>query len=1030
MKRLLILLLCLPLIFACTKEEPFVEGEEIVLNMSVNADGIQSIATRAMGDNAMGDNVIGDPVLWLVVFDGEGMLVEWTKATDFHYEEDADTKVVTTHFNVSLHATLEKRIIHFLLNYVDDKAKLDLTFGHENNVIGAMTVGPNHGVYWQRVELPDGINSTNTVTDYLTKVPLLRNFSKIKVEVGEKCAQDFSLSNFYVLNVPKYGTVAPFANGEFVDYCIYDGEERPPFNGAHFDAKNYETLDVLEGYRGTTPNVDERINKASEFTGSDLLGPDDSYFLYENTYVTGDNSRTVSVLLKGTYKNTEYWYRVDLVKLNTSTNMMEYFDILRNFSYNIIINGIGEGKSSAQEAINSPAGNNVYSSLDIAHLTDISDGTATLEVNHTDTVLVSHGEVSARYRFTDKGAPMVNNDSIKNNKGKGYGWYLTYGGNTYNKNNETLPIKVSIASTDDSEGWRKVTIEVNDSLTERKKVSLTFFAKSSKGSTTVLSRTVEYTLLPQQKMLVECPSKVPEVVGSPVNVSILIPEDLPEAMFPLEFAIEAQGTDQLGNSKDFLVQHISPDKEEVMTVKTSGSIVPNFAGKKSFQYMVTFSRQDYLDAILTTRQLTVGSSTMSVPMRVFTKKFKTNVATSASRVYAYNKYFDLGSDNFINGTMKDFTVSLSGDATATYGIGRQVTLNIQAGEAGKYLIESNTLQSPTRAVLRELTMTENQTQAITLTTSTFAGRGQLLITCEETGVMKELVAAERKYLSIKATSVKYDGSDVSGTQVLGVYRTEADALNGGSSTSTLTVNSLVARANVTMQDIESEDELLYFSYISGNKVRVASAKVRDLIASSANLVFEEKELLIGITDLALSGSQYYGENRDVTLTFNVTKTGTYTITCTEGTGNNATKTYTHTATSIGQQTVSLGKTRTWGEQLNVTVSTTIGGVTYSESIVGIRDVVIFGKALRVWSYWNDNANQITISYNNNFITYVTASELRNENKGFEFSYAGLTEKSELTFTHWDNKANTTRTAKAKVGDLMKDDGLIQFDGRQ
>ena len=1028
MKRLLIILLCLPLIFACTKEEPFVEGEEIVLNMSVNADGIQSIATRAMGDN-----VIGDPVLWLVVFDGEGMLVEWTKATDFNYKEDSKTKVVTTHFNVSLHATLEPRIVHFLLNYVDDKTDLDLTFGHENNVIGAMTVGPNHGVYWQRVELPDGINSTNTAKDYLTKVPLLRNFSKITVEVGEKCANDFSLSNFYVLNVPKYGTVAPFANGEFVDYCIYDGEERPPFNGAHFDAKNYETLDVLEGYRGTTPNVDERINKASEFTGSGLLGPEDSYFLYENTYVPGDrnNSRTVSVLLKGTYKNTEYWYRVDLVKLNTSTNMMEYFDILRNFSYNIIIDGIGEGKSSAQEAINSPAGNNVYSSLDIAHLTDISDGTATLEVNHTDTVLVSHDVVYARYRFTDDGAPTVNNDSIKNNKGKGYGWYLTYGGNTYKENASTLPIKVTIADADDSEGWRKVTVEVKDNLIERKVVSLTFFAKSSKGLTTVLSRTVEYTLLPQQKMLVECPSKVPEVVGSPVNVSILIPDELPEAMFPLEFAIEAQGTDQSGNNKNFLIQHISPDNSEVMTVKTGGSIVPNFVGKKSFQYMVVFSYEDYKNATLTTRQLTVGSGTVSVDMRMFTKKFKTNTATSASRVYAYNKYFDLGSDNFINGTMKDFSVSFTGDATATYGIGREITLNIQAGEAGKYLIESNTLQSSTRAVLRELTMTENQTQAITFVTSTFAGRGQLMVTCEETGVMKELLAAERKDLSIKATSVKYNGSDVLNTQVLGIYRTEEEALSGGSTTATLTASSLRdGYNNIEMPDIESEDDLLYFSYVNGNKVYIASATVGDLIASRANLVFDMREIVVAITDLALSGSQYYGENRDVTLTFNVTKTGTYTITCTEGTGNNATKTYTHTATSIGQQTVSLGKTRTWGDKLIVTVSTTIAGVTYSESIEGVRDVVIFGKALRVWSYWNDNANQITISYNNNFITYVTASELRNENEGFEFSYAGLTEKSELTFTHWDNKANTTRTAKAKVEDLMKDDGLIQFNGKQ
>ena len=1010
MKRLLIILLCLPLIFACTKEEPFVEGEEIVLNMSVNADGIQSIATRAMGDN-----VIGDPVLWLVVFDGEGMLVEWTKATDFHDEEDTDTKVVTTHFNVSLHATLEPRIVHFLLNYVDDKTDLDLTFGHENNVIGAMTVGPNHGVYWQRVELPDGINSTNTAKDYLTKVPLLRNFSKITVEVGEKCANDFSLSNFYVLNVPKYGTVAPFANGEFVDYCIYDGEERPPFNGAHFDAKDYKTLDVLEGYRGTTPNVDERINKASEFTGSGLLGPDDSFFLYENTYVPGDNSRTVSVLLKGTYKNTEYWYRVDLVKLNTSTNMMEYFDILRNFSYNIIIDGIGEGKSSAQEAINSPAGNNVYSSLDIAHLTDISDGTATLEVNHTDTVLVSHDVVYARYRFTDDGAPTVNNDNIKNNNGNGYGWYLTYGGNTYKENASTLPIKVTIADADDSEGWRKVTVEVKDNLIERKVVSLTFFAKSSKGLTTVLSRTVEYTLLPQQKMLVECPSKVPKEVGSPVNVSILIPDGLPEAMFPLEFAIEAQGTDQSGNNKNFLIQHISPANNEVMTVKTGGSIVPNFVGKKSFQYMVVFSYEDYKKATLTTRQLGV----LSVPMRIFTKKFKTNTATSASRVYAYNKYFDLGSDNFINGTMKNFSVSFTGDATATYGIGREITLNIQAGEAGKYLIESNTLQSPTRAVLRELTMTENQTQAITFVTSTFAGRGQLMITCEETGVMKELLAAERKYLSIKATSVKYNGSDVSGTQVLGIYRTEAEALSGSGSASTVIVSGLKERVDIEILGIESENDLLYFSYRNGNYVYIVSATVADLYNGSAELNFVEREFIqANITNLSLSGDKYYGVGRTVTLTFNTDQTGTYTITQTEG---SETKTYIHTANSTGKQTVEL-KTLTYGYKLEVTVSGV--NATASKEWDG-RNTIVFGKFTLTGGSTSSSSsnnlskiNSFTITYTAGSVSNKTATVTRDEltKGGYELKVLGITDQNSGSFVF--SYGSSYKTTAKTVADVV------------
>ena len=180
MKRLLIILFCLPLLFACQKEEIFEEGQEVVLNLSVDMGDMQSAATRAMGDN-----VEGTPALWLAVFDGEGYLVEWTKAFDFTQADGV------TNFKAKLHATMEKRVMHFLLNYVDDSEELEFDYGHENNVIGSLKVERDRDVYWQRVELPEGINGSTdqngTVKKYLTKVPLVRNFSKITVSVAEEC---------------------------------------------------------------------------------------------------------------------------------------------------------------------------------------------------------------------------------------------------------------------------------------------------------------------------------------------------------------------------------------------------------------------------------------------------------------------------------------------------------------------------------------------------------------------------------------------------------------------------------------------------------------------------------------------------------------------------------------------------------------------------------------------------------------------------------------------------------------------------
>ena len=471
--------------------------------------------------------------------------------------------------------------------------------------------------------------------------------------------------------------------------------------------------------------------------------------------------------------------------------------------------------------------------------------------------------------------------------------------------------------------------------------------------------------------------------------------------------LDSSQVDQSGNEKNYLAQHISPDKNEVMTVKTAGSIVPTFKGKKSFQYMVSFSYGDYLNATLTTRQLEAGGQ--DVPVRVFTKKFVTNTETSASRVYAYNKYFDLGSDNFINGTMKDFEVSFSDDKTATYGVGRTIKLNITAGEAGKYLIESNTLQSPTRAVLAELDMTANQSQTIDLVTSTFANRGKVLVTCMATGVMKEIFAVERNMLDAKAVSAKYNGTDLAGEQQLNVSESEDDALRGEGSAS-VTVTTLKNRTTIKVPDIESEDDILYFSYINGNKLYIASATAGDLIAGTAALEFEEREIVVSITDLALSGSQYYGIGRDVTLTFNVTKTGTYTITQTEG---SQTKTYTHEANSIGEQTVTL-KTLTWGTQLNVTVSTTVGGATYSESVVGeVRKVLKLGQ-LTVRQRGNgnrytnvDGGTDITIRIKDTAITPTVKASVLSAGGYDKIEIEGLKNNDKIEFSFYNRWTYTS-----------------------
>ena len=748
MKRLLIILFCLPLLFACQKDEPFEEGQEIVLNFSVDMGEMQSV-TRAFANDA---NRSSD--LWLVVFDSEGYLAEYTKA------EITGTTDGVTSFKATLHATLEGRIMHLLLNYDDDnnaETDLEFSYGHENNIIGGLTVERDRDVYWQRVELPEGIVGNETVEKYLTEVPLVRNFSKITVSVAKnENTKGFVLGGFYVLNVPNRGTVAPFINGSFVKY--YE-EENAQFNGATtFNPKDYAALNG-GGYHGTMPDNDVRIQTATDAAELTSLSDTTPYYLYEITYVNGSKDKTVSVLLYGTYNGTPYWYRVDLVKPNATTGVIEYLDLLRNFAYNINITAVTAGKTLAQDAITQPAGNNILSSLEIAHLTNVSDGTATLEVNYTDTVLITNDNVTIRYKFTDEGhftnelkqthgitVDHYTNHDIRNKTDNGKcGYYVTYDGNVYSDNVSTLPISVDIADGDitNGDGWRDVTITVKDEITGGKKeVSVTFFALSTTG--TVLSRTVHYTLMPQQTMLVECPELVPATVGSDVNVNILIPDGLPEAMFPLDFAIEAQAYD----NESYLAQYITPSNEATVSVKTGNSIVPGFTSKKSFQYVVSLTYEQYSE--LQKGERTVNGYNMN--MRILSTTFKTNTAQSASTVYAYNRYFTLGNDNFGNINLRAVFTT---DNTNYYGVGRTAILEIQSDKAGTYTLSSETfdLDNATRNVSDNFTLAANTPKTINLKTNSFGNQGKVKLNCTIDGVKfeYEVQASERNTLSVKLT---------------------------------------------------------------------------------------------------------------------------------------------------------------------------------------------------------------------------------------------------------------------------------------
>ena len=839
MKRLLYILLCLPLWLACTDEHipasnhEVEEGTPVELRMSVALGEMNTVSSRAMGDD-----IADYPSLWVVAFDKDGYLVEYAKATGL-------TRLVggtlhETEFSVILHATSEPRTLHFIANYTDGDEKLSLEYGHESNVIGSLTVGNKKDVYWHRKVLSEGINTDQTyITANFRRIPLLRNFAKITVGVDQKVT-NFILTGFYVLNVPTSGTVAPYSNGAFVDYM--SDEE-----GKTEEAKTYEKLNE-ENYIGTMPDdVGYGQNGSSIDWVTVTEEEPGSFYMYENTY-KGVENKTTSILIKGKFgdSSTETYYRADLTLSNVATGLSEYYHILRNFHYQLNITSvIAAGKGTPEAAIEAPANNNLSGSVQVQNLSNISNGTAKLEVSYTDMVLVSTDKVTLKYRFLTNVADTTSHANNRVQIYKPDGTVIDR--YTVATSNETYK---DANGTTNTSSWRVITITPVGTLpASAQKQKITLYDVETK-----LRREVTYTLRPKLDMVVNCTPKVESITGESVVVNICIPDNLNENLFPLEFAIESQTSE----TSSTLKQYISPNKSEVMSVKTGGSIVTGYEGQRSYQYIKELTYEDY-----TKLQVVDGK-------RVFPVNFVTNTANSASTVYVDNKYFNKGSDFFVNKlpALVD---------TEYYGVGKDVFYMYEATAAGTYTLTATnaTFGTSTESEI-SVRLGKDDIYETVLKTTTWSDH-----TSVKVGNSPKIGATTRNKLAMRAASTSGDGL-VASTE-LHVYLSEdaakamTDASYGKFTNGTLTTS---YKAIITADGLQ-ETTPLYFAYGNGDYVYVASTTAEALAEGTAVLTFAqyEKPLKWSAT---LEGEQYYGQSHKVTIKFVPNKVGTYTIAIKDG----------------------------------------------------------------------------------------------------------------------------------------------------
>lgn len=746
MKKLAYILISLLWLVSCSDEGMLSpldsgSGDKVTYTIGMNIPEVQQADSRVLGEWDMND--ASNLKLQLVVFDTNRFFVE---AVDAEYKSN-DTEQVF--FSVTLSATEEKRIVHFILN--SPKASSDYTFGLEQELIGQLASKNQHPAYWQCLELPDGTALYGTDADgnvtvsphpatmaRMVKVPLIRNFAKITVE---NKAANFTLQEYTLINVWDRGTVAPYnqtgGTGSFMD----------------LQGRSYAEV-TSAGYEGMTPSDAVLLNDEPE--NASFIPVSTPYYMYErrNTYDDTNPTPTTFMLVKGTYDGNDYYYKIDLIYEKAgSGGQMQYYNILRNFHYHVIINGVsGLGYDNPKDAANHAASNNLNNSIDIRDFTNIAaTQNNRLFVSYTDTTLVNTGTVQVKYR------------------------YMT-SANTYDNSLvtiEELPVdseKDCLASFEKNgtEGdWQIVDVTFNRMPTNEEVYTniLRFVVYNTVDGVKIphLAREVDFNLRKSMSMVVECtPRRVPASVDQQVTANILIPAGITEShdpyqLFPLEFQVEAEALSIYPDvAKNESLITLSPSE---MPVRTGFSIISG-VNENTFRYVRTVTIEEY-NALQPT---TVTVNGVSGTYKVIPCHFKTNKANSATNVYAQNKYFTLVKEGyFTNPTV--MSVSL-GNGTQYYGIGRTFTLTFTTNKPGTYSI-SNVEGSVSNEILSysdpSTGMTLNGDNTFTVsaageytlkcTTRKWSTKAAVYITNLSDGATASAIGADRNVLQVPKTTV-------------------------------------------------------------------------------------------------------------------------------------------------------------------------------------------------------------------------------------------------------------------------------------
>lgn len=349
---------------SCTDEKhPVEEYDNLMDGTPINVSLGTTIPGEDLSQIRLGGEDLGDvQTLKVFVFDKnrrflysrtaviEGQVMEISSSIDENNILPDKKKGGITHkrtISLQLLSSKEKRYIHFFANHDFDENNFPQDFALKGISDGELIAGMHtnkFGEYWSLIELEEGISHNSLNKNIIVK--LLRNYAKATIEVDSK-VKNFELETFSVYNIPAEGTVAPFISHLENGKLVYDFPFKP----------NKPTL---------PSNLTLR--------NSEMVSLNNTIYFFENSNEKEQHQKTF-LILKGKYNNeASTYYKIDFAH-TSETGITNLYNIIRNTHYRFKIKYVNaKGHQKITDAVEAPASNNIYASVELEEFSSIAKG--------------------------------------------------------------------------------------------------------------------------------------------------------------------------------------------------------------------------------------------------------------------------------------------------------------------------------------------------------------------------------------------------------------------------------------------------------------------------------------------------------------------------------------------------------------------------------------------------------------------------------------------------------------------------------